>query len=150
MKEEFIESVWVSEKPNAYTFALPNDLLQLIALETSTGQRIYDYEHIGYSINVSETPLVVLYSRSLYTTGKADFDVSEAIALYLAYDVCERIDENTNRRQQLYQEFMNFFSMVKTTDSRKGGPTSYGPINVYGPSLTDPNRPNEIIDSRVR
>lgn len=132
----------------AYTYSVPTDLLRMIRLEDSEGVIIYDYELIGQEISCDSDPLVITYIRSLYADGKIDYDVAEAMALYLAYDICERIDENSNKRQQLYSEFQQFYSQIKTTDSRKMGPKSYGPINVYGP-IIDQDRPREIIDYRL-
>lgn len=134
----------------ANTFQLPSDLLKLLTIEDNHGAQIFRYDHSGGKIHADPVSIVIYYSRSLYTLGFADFDAAEAISLYLAYDICERVDENSNRRQQLYQEFLNFYSMVRTSDARKGGPSSYGPLDVFGESLEDPYRPNQIIDSRVR
>ncbi|MDV7394290.1 hypothetical protein RZS08_23110, partial [Arthrospira platensis SPKY1] len=66
------------------------------------------------------------------------------------YDVCERIDPNFQRRQQLYQEFQILLSQIKTSDSRRNGPASYGPTDVFGPHLNRHERPTDLMDSRVR
>lgn len=133
-----------------YVFDIPSDMLRMISIEGKGGFRVFDFDHVGSELFCGYDPLTILYCRSMYNVEKVDFDLAEAISLYLAYDICERITENQNRRRQLYEEFSLFFAKVKTVDSQKGGPQSYGPINVYGPAYFDHDRPNELIDSRVR
>lgn len=131
-----------------FTYETPADMFQLVRLEDKTGDMITDYEHYGQQIQCSHTPLVVIYSRSLYNISSIDYEVAELVSLYLAYDICERIDPNYQRRQQLYQEFQIMFAQVRTSDSRRNGPSSYGPIDVFGPRLNRFDRPNDWIDSR--
>lgn len=133
-----------------FVFRIPNDTLRTLSILDRNGDQIYDFAREGESILCNYPSITLIYTRSLYGAGFVAFDVAELISLYLSYDICERLDPNPQRRQQLYSEFHTMLAMIKAADARSRGPRSYGPINVFGPSMESLDRPNEIVDARVR
>lgn len=131
-----------------YQFPLPDELLRLLAVVGPAGDTLYDFVVEGHKVLANVDRIGISFVRSLVNELRFDHDVGELVSLYLAYDICERIDGGNPQKQgQLFEAFNRFLAHVRTVDARRNGPRSYGPNNTFDiESLYD--RPIGLEDYR--
>lgn len=101
-----------------YQYALPSDFLRLEGIYNHGGQHKDAYEIEGNRILTNlEAPLKIRYiSRNLDQTQWPPYFV-EAFATRLAYEMCERLKQDPQRKGILEQEYQRIIGAAKRSNA---------------------------------
>lgn len=94
-------------------FQLPVDYLRIKSLEDSP-----PYEIVGKRILSNEATLELTYIYAISDPTQVDTQLSEAVALYLAKDICVRLTEDQGKRDDLDRQYQQMVKRAKTVDSQ--------------------------------
>jgi hypothetical protein len=130
-------------------YHLPADCLRVLGVYGVNGLQQYSYQQAGNHIYTSKPAHYVYYVKRFEDGDRLDYEVAELISLYLAADICERFNSDTQKKRLILQEYSLLLSHVRTADSRKSGPSSYGPMDIFDQPAFDLDRPFNVTDTRL-
>ena len=113
-----------------YYHSLPDDWLRTIFI----GPDGTDYRIEGRYIATDATELEHRYIRRVSDPTEIDTLCGEAIAFYLAWDICTRLQQNGEIKQEMWNGFQAMLRTAKTVDAQE--------------EPTKELRANEWLDSR--
>jgi hypothetical protein len=116
------EAGWAGIGEWTYRFPLPADFVRL--LDLSAGQGLErDYQLEGQFILFREPgPLFLRYVRLVTSTGEWDALFVEAFATRLAWQICDRVTGDSQRKAQLWSEFRQAIGEATGVDGRENPP----------------------------
>lgn len=97
-----------------YKFAIPGDCLRVLSVDDG-----YDYVVEGRYILYDETTLELKYIWDVDTPAVFDSMLDEAIAAWLAWDICYKLTQSTTMKQLLYEEAKQAVKWAKTPDAQE-------------------------------
>lgn len=96
-----------------YKFNLPGDCLRVLELFDSSD----DYKVEGRSIYTDDGVVNLKYIYDVTDAAQFDSLFSEALATYLAWDLCQNITQDNGLRDQLWKDFLGMVRMAKFADA---------------------------------
>jgi hypothetical protein len=98
-----------------YSIALPSDCLRVLMVNDYQSAPDWRIERGRILINSDENNLKYIYDVTDYTTMPVDF--YEALALYLAIDLCLPLSQSDGRKEELKKHFKTALAEARFVDS---------------------------------
>lgn len=99
-----------------YAYETPGDSLRILDVDTDLDWTLEDGE-----ILTDEGPaLNILYQKLITDTTKFDPLFIEALAIRLAYQVCEEITQSTNKKTELKNDFQDIMKEARSVNAKEG------------------------------
>lgn len=135
-----------------YSIPLPTDCVRLCKVNYLTGNSAFifneEYRVEGRYIVMNDSTANINYVFDLTDVTVMDTNLIEAIGLYLAYDICYKITQANDLRNEIRKEYEQVLARARFIDSTEEPSDSIDPTvwisartGLYGGFVRDPMTP---------